>query len=225
MKLCIDAMMMLYTNPGISTFVFVAGDRDYIPVIKHLQKNSKTVRVIGYPGSVSGDLLTILGDEFFIDAMSLVPDAQTKPAIEPVAVPTVVTRPSTNGPLAKPSGAKQVPITRAAATPDCRILAPGKPLERAADQPLVPNSKRALEIMLQYYGDKREVWMRPFLQKLRNELQELTEFDRKQLIHELADAGAVRVEQRNGHNQEGEEIHFSVMIINWNHPAVRAANQ
>jgi hypothetical protein len=30
MKLCIDAMVMLYTNPGISTFVFVAGDRDYI---------------------------------------------------------------------------------------------------------------------------------------------------------------------------------------------------
>ena len=66
--------------------------------------------------------------------------------------------------------------------------------------------------------------MRPFLQKLRNEMHELTEFERKQLIQELADRGAVRVEQRDGHNQEGEDIQYSVMLVNWNHPAVQAAN-
>src|SRR5450432_2120098 len=67
MKLCIDAMEILYTRPEISTFVLIAGDRDYIPVIQHLKRKAKVVRVVGFQGSVSGDLLTTLGQRYFID--------------------------------------------------------------------------------------------------------------------------------------------------------------
>jgi uncharacterized LabA/DUF88 family protein len=44
MKLCIDALTILYTRQEIASFVVVAGDRDYIPVIQHLRKHGKTVR-------------------------------------------------------------------------------------------------------------------------------------------------------------------------------------
>ena len=38
MQLCIDALEVHYTRPEISTFVLVAGDRDYIPLLRHLRR-------------------------------------------------------------------------------------------------------------------------------------------------------------------------------------------
>ena len=71
MKLCIDAMEVLYTRPEIQTFVIFAGDRDYIPLIQHLKKQAKTVISVGFEGSFSGDLLLNVGRQNFIDAEGL----------------------------------------------------------------------------------------------------------------------------------------------------------
>lgn len=68
MKLCIDAMEVMYTRPEIETFVLFAGDRDYIPLIQHLKKQAKTVIAVGFEGSFSGDLMTNVGRSNFIDA-------------------------------------------------------------------------------------------------------------------------------------------------------------
>jgi uncharacterized LabA/DUF88 family protein len=86
MKLCIDAMETLYTRPEISAFVLIAGDRDYIPVIQHLKRKAKTVRVVGFHGSVSGDLLTTLGESYFIDGQKLLSAASS--AIMPKPIPS-----------------------------------------------------------------------------------------------------------------------------------------
>ena len=58
------------------SFILVAGDRDYIPVIQHLKKHGRKVRVAGFRGSVSGDLLLSLGEEYFIDAAQILPDLE-----------------------------------------------------------------------------------------------------------------------------------------------------
>jgi hypothetical protein len=71
MKLSIDAMEVLYTRPEIETFVLFAGDRDYIPVIQHLKKQAKSVIAVGFAGSFSGDLMTNVGKDNFIDAKEL----------------------------------------------------------------------------------------------------------------------------------------------------------
>ena len=54
MRLCIDAMEILYTRQNIQSFILVAGDRDYIPVIQHLKKNGRTVRVAGFAAASPG---------------------------------------------------------------------------------------------------------------------------------------------------------------------------
>jgi hypothetical protein len=73
MQLCIDALEVLYTRPDIGTFVLVAGDRDYIPVLQHLRRQARQVKVVGFRESVSGDLLLMLGQEHFLDARELLP--------------------------------------------------------------------------------------------------------------------------------------------------------
>ena len=75
MRLCIDAMEILYTRPEIRTFVLVAGDRDYIPLIQHLRRQAKQVLGSGFLQSTSGDLRLNLGAQSFIDVRELIDDA------------------------------------------------------------------------------------------------------------------------------------------------------
>jgi uncharacterized LabA/DUF88 family protein len=164
MKLCVDAMAAMYTRPEIATFVFVAGDRDYIPVIRHLKKHGRTVRVVGFRQCVSGDLLANVGMEFFIDAAQFV--------------------------NAAPAGEA-----------DTQGLAGA-----------------ALQTMLKYFADKPEIWLTPFLHKLRAELPELAEWERKRVISDLTQRGAIRIEKRHGDTHD-----YSVIIVDWNHPDVQAA--
>ena len=202
MRLCIDVLETLYTRPEIKTFIFVAGDRDYIPVIQHLKKHAKTVRAVAFEGNVSGDLRMNVGDGF-INAMSLL----SKLSISELEVGkerrAEVRKEEYE--VVKEQRKVSVPLTT---TKFERVM----PLDD--DDSLV-----ALEILLQNYGDKPEVWFSPFLNKLRQSMQHLAEYERKSLITTLADYGAVKVEKRRG-----EPNDYSVLIVNWNHPDVQALN-
>ena len=77
MQLCIDALEVMYTRPDIGTFVLVAGDRDYIPVLQHLRRQARQVLVAGFRESVSGDLIQNLGDKHFINARDLLGEETT----------------------------------------------------------------------------------------------------------------------------------------------------
>ncbi len=194
MKLCIDALTILYTRQEICSFIVVAGDRDYIPVIQHLRKHGKTVRVVGFPASVSGDLLTNVGEGNFLDASDFLP--QPKPS------PALVT--SGNGSASVPGQ----PLPASSITGAVRDPATMRFLDE--DQAI------ALDIMFRHFPNKAEVWMTPFLHKLRAELPHYSEYDRKALIAQMAESGAIRVEKR-----KGEPHDFSVILVNWNHPDVR----
>ena len=189
MKLCIDALDVLYTREEIRTFVVVAGDRDYIPLIRHLKKHGRTVRVAGFRQAVSGDLLANVGDEFFIDVGKFVRHAPPKPA-------------ASSGPPAAGSGA-----------------APAGNGFSSEVQNVDGSARDALMLLFKYFAGKREVWVTPFLHKLRSDMPQLQEHERKQIISGLHDSGVVRVEKRTG-----EPHDYSVMVVNWNHPDVRAIN-
>jgi uncharacterized LabA/DUF88 family protein len=199
MKLCIDALHILYTQPQICSFIIVAGDRDYIPVIQHLRKYGKTVRVVGFPASVSGDLLTNVGQENFLDASEFLP--QQKPV-------TMTAAGGGNGTAAMSVPGQPLPP------------APAVPREPASVRTLDKEQAVALGIMFRYFEGKAEVWMTPYLHKLRAELPYLSEYDRKVLIATMAESGAIRVEKRPGVPHD-----FSVILVNWNHPDVRRVNQ
>jgi len=78
MKLSIDAVEVLHTRPEIDTFVLFAGDRDYIPLIQHLKKAAKSVIGVGFASSFSGDLLTNIGKDNFIEASTLFSDESVR---------------------------------------------------------------------------------------------------------------------------------------------------
>ena len=61
--LCIDAMRTLYTEPNISKFVLVTGDRDFIPLVNAIRQRGKDVIIIGIGGAASAHLAQS-ADEF-----------------------------------------------------------------------------------------------------------------------------------------------------------------
>jgi hypothetical protein len=73
-----------------------------------------------------------------------------------------------------------------------------------------------MSVMLTQFPGKPEIWMTPYLHRLRAQMPNLAEFERRALITRLCDAGAIRVEKRPGATGE-----FSVILVNWNHPDVQ----
>jgi hypothetical protein len=251
MQLCIDALEVLYTRPDIGTFVLVAGDRDYIPVLQHLRRQARQVKVVGFRESVSGDLLLMLGQEHYIDARQLLP-AERLQALEDhrnarlkqgsdlrrlrekgLPVPSAAAR------QAALDAAVQAASTDEAAAPPATEGAqlyphPTEPAEQGQEPAptFAPihritrlDERRCLEFLLQqgqrYAGNQGtpEIWASPFLRRLTDVLPELPDWERRQLLSHLRDAGALRLEKR-----EGEPHAFSVIIINYQHADVRELN-
>ena len=106
------------------------------------------------------------------------------------------------------------------AKPGTPALPPPKPwYEPEIVEELTVDQRFALSLLFKYFGSKPEVFMVPYLHRLRNEMPQLTEWDRKKLIMDLNARGAIRVEKRSG-----DEHDYSVIIINWNHADVHSNN-
>jgi hypothetical protein len=255
MQLCIDALEVLYTRPAIGTFVLVAGDRDYIPVLQHLRRQARQVKVVGFRESVSGDLLQMLGQEHFIDARELMP-AERLQALEDhrtarlqhgeevrrlreqgiVGVQSAAARQAAQDAAGLAGAAQAEGATSVPAVPP-RPSVPARPsmLEQLLQEPpatFAPirritrsDERRCLEFLLeqvQRFGSQQatpEIWASPFLRRLTDVLPELPDWERRQLLNQLRDAGAVRLEKR-----EGEPHPFSVILVNYQHPDVRELN-
>ena len=276
MQLCIDAMSVLYTRPDIGTFVLVAGDRDYIPVLQHLRRQARQVKVVGFRESISGDLLQMLGAEHLLDARSLLsPErlealeahrqrrltladeqrqlrerglsgAKTAAALQAAADHSAASAAAGSTPAAAsaaeaaaspgprleadPSGtfravgvAPRPAPPRAPASPNMlEALLEETPPPFAPPRRLVREAERhCLAIILEQLQRRntRELWVGPFLRQLTDLLPELPDYERRQLVNVLRDAGTLRIEKRNG-----EPHPFSVIVVNYNHPDVQALN-
>ena len=267
MQLCIDALEVLYTRPDIGTFVLVAGDRDYIPVLQHLRRQARQVKVVGFRESVSGDLLLMLGQEHFLDARELLP-AERLQALEDHRTARLRLGEEKRRLREQGLAGVQSAAARQAAHDAAAIAAQAEPLQAAvgtstgathpaealAAEPAPPHARtpadaaaeppgaegtfastrritrsderRCLEFLLeqvQRYASHQsgppEIWASPFLRRLTDVLPELPDWERRQLLSHLRDAGALRLEKR-----EGEPHPFSVIIINYQHPDVWELN-
>ncbi len=140
MGLCIDVLEILYTRREIDTFVLVAGDRDYIPVIQHLRRQAKRVLGVGFRESVSGDLLLNLGDKQFIDARDLL-EASTLERLEDRRrefQQRQSEREARFADAARARDEKALQAMRAVAPPEAFDVAAPMPLPLPPDTPLTP---------------------------------------------------------------------------------------
>jgi uncharacterized LabA/DUF88 family protein len=204
MRLCIDVMETMYMREEIDTFVLVAGDRDYIPVLQHLRKHAKVVQVVAFKENISGDLLTLVGDGY-IDAFGCLGKiAQSELEVGQERISERMKE------RAEASNEQAEKIADARAIGKIANVQFEKSVRLVDKDAMV-----ALEVMLHNFGDKPEVWFTPYLNKLRNALQHLAEYERKALITSLEMVGAIKVEKRRG-----EPHDYSVIMVNWNHPDV-----
>ena len=259
MQLCIDALEVMYTRPDIGTFVLVAGDRDYIPVLQHLRRQARQVLVAGFRESVSGDLLQNIGAAQFIDARDLLAPERVEQlekrrtdrqrTIEQsrllreqglagvTSAAALAARASASGeaegPAPQPKAAAVAPVPSASA-PRPVVAVPARPfVSRPAEE--VPDfapprrlatdtERRTLAFMLAEFQKLEtkqqrrvtELWLGPFMRLLTDELPELPDYERRDLLNKLRDAGTIRIEKR-----EGEPHPFSVIVVNYSHPDVQ----
>ena len=255
MQLCIDALEVMYTRPDIGTFVLVAGDRDYIPVLQHLRRQARQVLVAGFRESVSGDLLQNIGVDHFIDARDLLaPDKiaqlekrrtdrlamveesrrlreQGIPGVLSAVALAVRATTSDSDTLFKPAPVGSLPaatvprpIIPATARP-AAVRLPEEVLDFAPSRRLTGDiERRTLAFMLAEFQKLEtkqqrrvtELWLGPFMRLLTDELPELPDYERRDQLNKLRDAGTIRIEKR-----EGEPHPFSVIVVNYNHPDVQ----
>ncbi len=80
----IDAMRTLYTHDNISTFVFVTGDRDFIPLMNAIRQYGKECIVIGVAEAASSHLAQSADEFFFYHQLAedVVPESQTRDPYE-----------------------------------------------------------------------------------------------------------------------------------------------
>ncbi|GAB3587281.1 NYN domain-containing protein [Hymenobacter daeguensis] len=250
MQLCIDALEVMYTRPEIGTFVLVAGDRDYIPVLQHLRRQARQVLVAGFRESVSGDLLQNIGAAQFLDARSLLAAskvaelekrrADRQRTIEEsrrlreqgtAGVPSAAALAARAATPEADSSPKAAPVSTAGASRP--VVPAARPVARPAEE--VPDfapvrrlatdtERRTLAFMLGEFQKLEakqqrrvtELWLGPFMRLLTDELPELPDYERRDLLNKLRDAGTIRIEKR-----EGEPHPFSVIVVNYSHPDVQ----
>lgn len=71
--LSLDALEVLLTRDEISHFVIMAGDRDYLPIIRRILERAKEVWVVGFERNTSADLRNVAGSSHFIKADDFIP--------------------------------------------------------------------------------------------------------------------------------------------------------
>ena len=82
LQLAVDAIEMRGRHPEVGTYVLVAGDRDYAPVVAALLAHGRRVLVVGFREHLSPHLLEHTEGGEFVDAAGLIPDEALQPEVE-----------------------------------------------------------------------------------------------------------------------------------------------
>ncbi|WP_412060176.1 NYN domain-containing protein [Rubrivirga sp. IMCC45206] len=82
LQLAVDAIEMRERHPEVGTYVLLAGDRDYAPVVTALLAGGKRVLVVGFKEHLSPYLLEHTDGGEFIDANELLPSGALPPEVE-----------------------------------------------------------------------------------------------------------------------------------------------
>ena len=164
LALSLDALEVLLTRDDIHGFIIVAGDRDYIPICSRIREKGKRIRIVGLPDATSGDLITIIGRENFIDGNSLLMRGYRRPRVS------------------KPESRLREPRVEKENGLDTGHLCEDN-LKRCV---------RLILQAEKQFGP--EIWLNPFYKNFMNEeFKTLTDEQRKDIIYELGNRGVLKV--------------------------------
>ncbi len=248
LKLSIDLMEVLLTRSDISTFVIVGGDRDYMPIVEKIKERARHVLIVSPGPATSGDLIALVGDDCFLDAVNMLPpDAEY---VEQPARPKVLTvedemAEAGGEPLPKQateeetsadeehSASKEAHLqpeqgSRARSMPESVLVTQED--ETRADQALrqymhefaIEDLWACVGLILRAQEEIRssEIWIGPFLKNYMNEaFSFMNNAQRKRLLKIMEEVGAITVREKL--DRMGEQ-RYSVLLINWESPIIKA---
>jgi hypothetical protein len=203
MLLAIDAVDILHHRPELDLVVLVGGDRDFLPLVRHLRERLKRVVLVGFKEEAGSDLKKLVGDENFLAGEYLLPDAESSP--ESVHERRVYAPSYVRSEDREP----RPPRAETEALPE----APPSTEE---------DLKRCMEELLAafYQYGERKVWLTPFLRMLNERFPYLDNRGRKRLVEDLQARGAISIEKI-----EGDPYPYSVIEINWEDVWVRGMDE
>lgn len=205
LEMSLDCLELLLSRDEVDRFVLVAGDRDFIPVVRRILEAGKKVRIASFRNSTSADLVEITGRRNFLDLARFLVDQPRASNSSPGEAPVTASR---------LQGVR--PIEEALAEAD---ETPYEVTEEDKD--------RAMRLVVQadrkYRG--RGIWLVPFFKEWMNpEFDGMNNEARKGILGELSAEGAVRIETRE--DGLGRSNSYSVLVPDREHERfVRAEEQ
>ncbi len=203
--LSIDAVELLHTRPEIDLFVIVAGDRDYLPVVRRLREHLKRVILVGFEKSTSGDLRQVVGEENFFSAERLLPSSAT-PYSD--TAESNETTPQHDAAFSGHGDGDSHDEEDDSDDMDLHGDGGGDTMVQVAEGDLKMCMEELLNAFYQYGG--RKVWLTPFLRLLNDRFPYLDNRGRKKMVEGLQARGAIRIEKI-----DGDPYPYSVVEINW----------
>ncbi|MCP4604843.1 MAG: NYN domain-containing protein [Proteobacteria bacterium] len=233
LMLAIDCMELLFRREDITTFVIVGGDRDYIPIAERIRENAREVIVVSPRHAMSGDLLTVIGEESYFNPIELLPKEQRVPRIwDRSSIITGPNKEETAGESTKVEDTDIRSRSTDVASPPWRDPSSDKasiPVtmddvrELAIDNHELDNMKRCANLLHEFRREHRvrEIWLTPFLRVMNEAFPTKNNVDRKNLLNRLRDMGAITIIERPRDDEAGT---FSVILTNWKHPLIVESN-
>jgi uncharacterized LabA/DUF88 family protein len=192
LELCIDAVDLLKDRSDLTTVVIVSGNRLYLPLVRRIRSMGRRVIVAPLFPPSAEDTPTFLHEDVIFDARNLLSSSSRDALLD--------------GDYAQGSSDEDVPYRQRKPQPDEYL--------RLDD----PMALRTIAITEEHFGQYDEVYLTPLLRKLSDILG--PEHDPKSLISELEEAGAVRLEKRNGYPYD-----YTVLIVHNDHPDVQEVQE
>ncbi len=204
LQIGVDAMDLLHKRPDITSLVLLSGQRLYLPLVQAFRKYGRNIRVAGLADPASPTHVFSGGGDWFLSARELL----SASAQEFLNAPFSASPVRSNAPPAQRRAriAPAPPVERKPRTAPPNM----GPLEELDDPILV----RTLEIIDDHFGQYDEVYLTPLLRKL-SDLVDERRYDPKNLISDLEERQAVRLEKRSGFPHD-----YTVLILDERHPTV-----
>lgn len=188
LEMSLDAQHCLLSRDDIQRFVFVTGDRDFIPIVRRVIEAGKEVRIASFRSAASADLLEIAGRANYLDLMRLVVENQRR----------LQSKGDANG-VTKT-------IEEALAEPDEDYEPTDDELDRAAR--LIVEADRKYR--------ERGIWLVPFFKDwMNNEFAGMNNDGRKAIVSKLVDEGLIAIETKE--DGLGRSNSYSVIVPDHEH--------
>ncbi len=194
LEMSLDCMDILCSNDDVDRFILVAGDRDFIPIVRRIIETGKQVRIASFREATSADLVEIAGRRNYVDLARFLDQ-------RPPEITATTTMTSTRT------------IEEALAEPD------DDPYEASAED--LERTMRLIVLADRKYRG-RGVWLVPFFKEWMNpEFAGMNNDARKGILSALSDEGVVRIETRE--DGLGRSNSYSVLAPDREHDLYRKA--